>query len=180
MLFDKDVRSQKRNKKLLSLIAIPDTGELLDMSCGDGKLLKSIKRLKPRLKLSGIDISDQELGSEINFHKSNAESIPFPDKTFDVIVCSMSLHHYKNLNAILNEIKRVLKTGGILYVLDIFPANQLSQRLYNLIGCREPYHFEKFYTTEEFTKLVEQYNLKLNITTPTGSIPRLRVVELNN
>ncbi len=178
MFFNRNTRSIKRTNKLLQHINLPNEGSVLDLSCGDGKLLKSIHGLKPHLKLFGIDMSDQNLGTYINFQKSQAEAIPFPSKSFDVVICSMSLHHYEHPEKVLIEINRVINTPGVVYILDIMPKNKLSQKIYNLIGCNEPYHFEKFYTVENLKKISKNHNFIWNRITPLGIIPRLYLIEL--
>lgn len=178
MIFNKESRSRKRNEKLLKFITLPDAGKILDLSCGDGTLLAAIHRLKPNLELFGTDISNQSLNPKIVFQVSKADHIPHPDETFDVLICSMSLHHYKSISSVLVEIQRVLKTGGKLYIMDIMPKNSLFQKFYNLIGCYEPYHFEKFYTQQELSDLMPKFNLKILKGFPIAIVPRSKLMEL--
>jgi ubiquinone/menaquinone biosynthesis C-methylase UbiE len=48
-----------------------------------------------------------------------AEALPFPDDTFDAVVSTGSLHHWKHPLAALNEAHRVLKAGGYALVYDL-------------------------------------------------------------
>lgn len=84
-------------------------GKILDVGCGTG----FISLLYPELDITGIDVSSGML----QHHKgkwllAGAEKIPFKDNTFDAVVCRSVLHHLKDVNIGLKEIKRVLKPGG--------------------------------------------------------------------
>ncbi|MGL4992196.1 MAG: class I SAM-dependent methyltransferase [Sarcina sp.] len=61
---------------------------------------------------------------EINYIKSDIESLPFKDNQFDSIVCTLVLCSVNNPITALNEFKRVLKPNGKLLVLEhIIPPN---------------------------------------------------------
>ncbi len=47
-------------------------------------------------------------------------SLPFPDRSFDLIVSSLSLHHWDHPEAAVPELARVLRPGGRVYIYD-FP-----------------------------------------------------------
>ena len=57
--------------------------------------------------------SISEVGAE--FIKGSAYSLPFPDNTFDLIVCSEVLEHLHEYNDAVIEINRVLKPGGKVF-----------------------------------------------------------------
>ena len=143
MFLGKNYWRAKRNKFLLESISLPENGNLLDLSCGDGKLLNSIHTLKSNLSLFGIDISKVEIelatktNPTINFQQSEATGLPFENNIFDVVICAMSLHHYEDLNLVLAEIKRVLKPDGKFFCtevynsgISIYPYNQYLINLY--------------------------------------------------
>jgi ubiquinone/menaquinone biosynthesis C-methylase UbiE len=66
------------------------------------------------------------------FVRSLAESLPFPDAAFDVVVAATSLDHAFSLDRALSEVSRVLKPGGMFLIWDGFvkgsprydPANE--------------------------------------------------------
>lgn len=182
MFLDKNYWRDKRNKFLLNSFSLPESGNLLDLSCGDGKLLCKIQKLKPNLGLYGIDISKEDIelaiknNPRINFQQSQATSLPFPDNHFDIIICSMSLHHYDNLNQVIAEVKRVLKDSGKVYFMDIMPANKYTQKIYNAFGCHEPYHFEKFYTATEIESRIDGYKSIFHKQSRTLAIFRIELI----
>lgn len=53
--------------------------------------------------------------SRFNFKIVNAESIPFEEESFDVVIANHMLYHVPNINKALKEINRVLKSEGILF-----------------------------------------------------------------
>jgi ubiquinone/menaquinone biosynthesis C-methylase UbiE len=79
--------------------------------------------------LSGVDISQVAVeratarfsrGDMVTFGHGDAESLPFDDETFDVVVNIESSHNYPNLDGFFSEVARVLKPGGHLTITDFF------------------------------------------------------------
>ena len=101
-------------------------GSMLDVGCGEGRHIFGIMQEYPMMKCVGLDMDDDslkkaeegysyfesisEVGAE--FIKGSAYSLPFPDNTFDLIVCSEVLEHLHAYNDAVIEINRVLKPGG--------------------------------------------------------------------
>lgn len=166
MIFDRQYRDIHRTRKIFKNLTLPTEGKIIDVSCGGGRLLKTIENSNSKLELFGIDITPGFLAlnpklSNINFLTAEATQLPFPDNTFDVTICSLSMHHYPNVANVLKEMCRVTKPNGSVYITDIMPTNNKTQYLYNKVRCREPYHFEKFYTEDEIESLAKNVSLKL-------------------
>lgn len=183
MIFDKQYRDIRRTRKIFKSLQLPEQGKVIDVSCGGGRLLKTIENHHPNLNLVGADITPGFLAthpelSKISFITAEASSIPFPDETFNVSVCSLSLHHYKYIEEVLKEITRLTKNNGYIYLIDIFPSNNWSQKFYNLIKCHEPYHFEKFYTIAELEQLIQPLNFKIINQFDISRIPRVVSLQL--
>ena len=101
-------------------------GSMLDVGCGEGRHIFGIMQEYPMMKCVGLDMDDDslkkaeegysyfesisEVGAE--FIKGSAYSLPFPDNTFDLIVCSEVLEHLHEYHDAVIEINRVLKPGG--------------------------------------------------------------------
>jgi ubiquinone/menaquinone biosynthesis C-methylase UbiE len=106
-------------------------GKLLDIGTGPGWLLAAIQGSLPGLQLVGVDISPAMVDVAMeNMRKAGyetavclkiagADELPFPDNTFDVVVSTGSLHHWKDPIAALNEVYRVLKTNGYALIYDL-------------------------------------------------------------
>jgi ubiquinone/menaquinone biosynthesis C-methylase UbiE len=105
--------------------AAPRDGDLLDVGTGPGWLLVEIARSRPDLRLTGIDpsadmtaIAGRNVGNRATLHVAGAESLPFPDDSFDVVVSSFSLHHWENPATAVSEFRRVLRDGGRVNLYD--------------------------------------------------------------
>jgi ubiquinone/menaquinone biosynthesis C-methylase UbiE len=99
---------------------------VLEVGCGRGGGADYITRyLKPR-KMVGLDLSKNviEFCNEVyqveglEFKSGNAEALPFPDHSFDVVINVESSHCYGSMEAFLSEVKRVLRPGGYLLLTD--------------------------------------------------------------
>ncbi len=74
----------------------------------------------------GLDISDNAVRfcSEkydiegLSFERGNAESLPFTDNSFDVVINVESSHCYSSMDAFLAQVKRVLREGGYFLMAD--------------------------------------------------------------
>ncbi len=93
----------------------------LDLACGDGHLIPRIlKKMDSKSHVSGVDMSVGELNvakarvinPRVSFYQSKANHLPFPDKTFDHIVCHMAFMLMMPIEPVIKEIGRVLKPGG--------------------------------------------------------------------
>lgn len=62
--------------------------------------------------------------SDIKFLHMDGSNMDFKDETFDIVCISNSLHHITDINKVLIEMKRVLKSGGIFIVNEMFSDNQ--------------------------------------------------------
>lgn len=101
---------------------------MLDVGSGTGiNLLEAARVFAPTRQLCGIDISPgmvsvaqakaSALGIPAQFTVGDAESLPYPDNTFDLVLCNSVLHWFRNRNAAVREIARVLRPGGQVAVI---------------------------------------------------------------
>ena len=108
---------------------INQKGVMLDVGCGEGRHIFGIMQDYPLMKCIGLDMDNESLekaeeGFEYfksiseagaQFLKGSAYSLPFPDESIDLIVCSEVLEHLHEYNDAVKEIHRVLKPGGKFY-----------------------------------------------------------------
>ena len=108
---------------------------VLDVGCGTGEILNTIKNRFPAVSLYGIDISEEmlekskeKLLNTAELSLGDAELLPYENDYFDLLICSDSFHHYPNPQKAIEEFYRVLKTDGHLLMADFwkpFPVRQL-------------------------------------------------------
>lgn len=94
----------------------------LELGCGTGFFSLNLKQAGVLDRVSVTDISAgmvsvaqdnaRRLGFEIDGRVADAESIPYPDNSFDVVVGHAILHHIPDVERALREVLRVLKPGG--------------------------------------------------------------------
>ncbi|MFC1598179.1 class I SAM-dependent methyltransferase [Patescibacteria group bacterium] len=135
---DPDIKEDEIKKILKHL-----TGEsVMEVGFGPGGLLKAL--FGTDFKVGGADISEhyselanetaQELGKDTHFHAAPMEELPFEDNSFDTVVSTHTLEHVSDLEAAVNELKRVARKRIILIV----PEETESLRSDN-------YHTQFFY-----------------------------------
>lgn len=117
-------------RKALKLLAEEKPKTVLDVATGTGDIaIMAYELLKPD-SIIGIDISEKmlEIGKEkvlklglqqhIQLQSGDSEAINFPDNTFEAVMVSFGVRNFENLEQGLSEIKRVLKPGCQLMVLE--------------------------------------------------------------
>ena len=104
------------NKYPFIIQQIPDTGRLIDIGCGVGKLLQKLRDAKPALKLTGTDISPVavELLQKQGFEGLVAAfpEIPLPDSAFDIVLATEVLEHLSKPEEAVAEVVRLMTPEG--------------------------------------------------------------------
>lgn len=98
---------------------------VLDLACGDGYLLKLLAdRQQPGLQLTGVDMSQAELDAarlrlpvNVTLLKERAQALSVATASVDVLLSHMAIMLMDDLEQVLQEVQRVLRSGGTLAVL---------------------------------------------------------------
>ena len=112
------------NKFLFKNIKLNPNSEILDIGCGRGKILGTIKSsLKLKIKPTGIDIiNHKDKDKRINFKKSDATSFFLTSKKkFDLILIKQTIHllTFKKIKRLLFLCKKNLKHNGKIFILTL-------------------------------------------------------------
>ena len=148
-------------------------GRMLDVGTGPGWLLLILKRRLPKTEPEGLDISaamvaqarrnmqEAGYGGKINVRIGSVYALPYQDSTFDCVVSTGSMHHWKKMDDAFREIYRVLKGNGHALIYDLvqnIPRDVLNSFRKEFGGYRSYllwlHSFEEpFYDVEEVASI---------------------------
>ena len=117
---------------------VPVGAQILEVGCGPGLLALRLGR-QHRLQVTGLDLDPAMIdrarantdrapnggGHRPSFLVGDVASLAFPDGSFDLVVSTLSMHHWADPAAGLAEIGRVLRPGGRALIWDFRPGARL-------------------------------------------------------
>jgi demethylmenaquinone methyltransferase/2-methoxy-6-polyprenyl-1,4-benzoquinol methylase len=120
--------------------------QILDVATGTGDMAIALSKLKP-LSITGVDIAEEMLQvarkkvdykglSSIGFHLGDSEELLFPDQKFDFVTVAFGVRNYENLEKGIAEMRRVLKPGGYLLILEFSQPSGIMGFFYNFYSKR--------------------------------------------
>jgi ubiquinone/menaquinone biosynthesis C-methylase UbiE len=125
-------RERRLRELTVSWAEVKAGDNVLEVGCGTGSLTLAAKRAAgPSAVVCGIDVLPEmidqcrrkadEAGADIDFTLGSINAVPYEDDRFDVVLCSFMIFHMSELvrRQGIAEIRRVLKPGGRLLVLDL-------------------------------------------------------------
>jgi SAM-dependent methyltransferase len=86
----------------------------------------------PEIRIVRLDLELPPSGSRYGFVQADAARLPFADRSFDAIIASHSLEHMTELGEVLQEIGRVVRSDGSLFVA-VPDASTFSDHLYRWV-----------------------------------------------
>jgi arsenite methyltransferase len=123
----------------LAIGPIQPGATVLDHACGGGMdLLLAARRVGPTGRAIGVDMTPamvetataaaRQAGLEgiVSVHQGFYESLPVPDESVDVVISNGVINLAPDKGAVLDEIYRVLKPGGSLYLADVVVQRELT------------------------------------------------------
>ena len=160
---------RRAQASLIEMIDLKENMNFLDIGCGTGWAIgQAAGVINDKGEFYGVDISSKMIAKakenftgKNNFHfiEANSESIPLDDNFFDVIICTNSFHHYLHPDKAMNEISRLLKPGGKIYIVDPTADSLFIKVIDKVIKLLEAAHV-KMYSTKEFRELIQNAGLK--------------------
>lgn len=143
-----------------------DGCSVLEVAPGPGYLAIELAKLGKYTKIIGLDISkdfikiaqrnakvEGVLGG-VEFRHGNVADMPFPDNAFDFIICTAAFKNFKEPFRALNQMYRVLKSGGTALIIDM-NRNVSNQQIENYTANIEANGISKL-----FMKLIFKYFLR--------------------
>jgi demethylmenaquinone methyltransferase/2-methoxy-6-polyprenyl-1,4-benzoquinol methylase len=134
---------QMWRRQAVALLRVEQPKRILDVATGTADLAIQAMGLQPE-RVVGVDISEAmlQIGREkvetlgladrITLRRGDSERLPFSDDQFDAVLVAFGVRNFQDLQKGLGEIRRVLRPGGVLVVLEFskpraFPVKQAYQ-----------------------------------------------------
>lgn len=131
------LQTEPVSELLLGQRALADGARVLDAGTGTGRVPITIAENRPGLQVEGLDLSPDMvafarrsagMGTAVTFTVGDVADLPYPDRTFDLIVSTMSQHHWADVPAGMRELSRVLRPDGQLWIYDFrFSLNRAER-----------------------------------------------------
>ena len=130
---------------LIAQAAIGGSHRILDLGAGTETLTLELKQTAPAAEVIGLDGDARVIkiarrkaaaaGLPIRFDRGSATALPYDSYSFDRVFASLMLHHLslEDKRAALGEVRRVLRSGGELHILDFGEPRSLPAHLVSLV-----------------------------------------------
>jgi len=104
-------------KRIINFLPKPDNNLIADIGAGTGNYsfkIAEANNVIHALEPSEVMQNQKKIHKNINWFSGFAENIPFNDTTYDSVICILAFHHFSDLEKSINEMYRILRTGGNL------------------------------------------------------------------
>ena len=153
-----DGRWQGMSAKFIQHYDLKPGDRVLDIGCGKGFLLYDMVQALPGLKIAGLDISSYAVENSMPevrpfLQVGNATSLPFPDKSFDLVLAINTLHNLRlpDLEKAFHELSRVSKKHAYIVTDAYRTEREKVNLLYWQLTC------ECFFAPEEWEWLFDKF-----------------------
>ncbi|MCQ8181777.1 methyltransferase domain-containing protein [Methylomonas sp. SURF-1] len=141
---------------------------ILDIGCGRGNSFALLDQQFQPKHIAGIEIdpalladaarAGRKCSCPVDVALGNAEQLPFPDASFDLLFCHQSFHHIVQHRRAMQEFHRVLKPGGLLLFAE--SCKRFIHSLPIRLLFRHPMQVQK--TADEYIALIRDSGFKLD------------------
>lgn len=156
--------TKKFKEQLLDEVDLNTGDTVLDIACGNGTLLDMLAK-KHSIIGKGVDISEKMVENarlkvpNMEFVVSGCESVPFEDKSIDVITVCAAYHHFPSVKLFAKEVSRLLRKNGKIYIAEIYYTTLLRFIINPFVPLLKSGDV-RFYSPEEIIKNFEAFGFK--------------------
>lgn len=169
---DKNLRIEKAKSKvdvLLKYVKPEKDWYVVDLGCGGGYVSEELF-LRTGCKITGVDFSKEAIHSAkerlaekpITFIQGNVCKTNIPNSSADLVICCGIIEHISDKSLIANEVVRVLKPGGIVFITS---SNKLSfiwpQRLIKQLFKKWRYGYQENWAPKRLIMFLRSYNIEI-------------------
>jgi ubiquinone/menaquinone biosynthesis C-methylase UbiE len=155
---------------------------VLDLGCGGGINSYYLKQNFPRASLVSLDLSPvrcQQCRQHIDTSVIQADStlLPLKDNAFDMVICTMLIKHVSDDRRLVEEIHRVLKPGGLVFISSVIKGKHAWYFRRNRSGetVLDSTHLREYSSRDEFLSLFNHFEV-LNVTLRNVSLSWARFI----
>ncbi len=170
--------------ELIRYAGIQAPCNFLDVGCGTGWAVRYASRLlNGNGRFVGIDLSKgmiERAKKQVNHHSNveflegSAEHLPVESGNFDTIICTNSFHHYLLPVEALEEMNRILRPGGRVFILDLTSDDYFSRWIDRRTRANEKEHV-KYYSSAEFQRMFTEAGIWPILSRPLKILYPLKV-----
>ena len=151
-------------KRLTDLLKLPARGFMLDAGGGTGRVSSRLRSMIDEIVVCDLSLSmlrQAKNKGRLLTVQTHAEKLPFLDESFERILVVDALHHFCNQRESIQELLRVLKTGGCLVIEEpnidnfIIKLVALAEKLALMRSC--------FYSSDEIVDMIKDQGFNARV-----------------
>ena len=138
------------------------TGTVVDFGTGPGDVMIRLAKANPKLSITGVDgaqpmvslaeraVQLEALEPRVKMLCARLPNLPLPDASFDAVVSKDLLHHLPDPSILWTEARRLVKKGGVIFVMDLFRPDSLGEvkrLVQEVTGNADPLVQEDFFNS---------------------------------
>jgi ubiquinone/menaquinone biosynthesis C-methylase UbiE len=139
---------RENHRLIVQVVDPPAKARILDLGCGTGQLAARLAQRVPHGSVFGVDPAEEMIRAarrhrrkNLSFEVGSSNAIPARARAFDIVVSTISFHHWTRPVESLREIARVLRPEGRIFILDFCRDTPLMAALDQVQRWLQPSHF---------------------------------------
>lgn len=156
--------------RMLELATLQGTERMLDIATGGGHVVHILgphvgevvaSDLTPEILVHAAQAFEEWGLTNVSTTEADAESMPFPDASFDLITCRIAPHHFPDPSAFIGEVARVLRPDGQFLLVDSTVPDGDDGVFFNKFEAVRDHSHVRSLTIEEWLELCQQHHLEV-------------------